>query len=305
MSVGQNIKTSLFANFQGGSLVVADLNLFPGNCFFVNSTTTAGSDTAGFGRSPLAPWKTLKFALTQVADADTIFLGPGHTEVITAAAGVNVTKAGVHIIGTSCGGQAKSIISFSGSAAASFDINGANTCLQNLYFTAVDAVGALSLTGAMLNVKAGGARINNCIFVQANATIQAALALNCTSTFMLLEKCLFYGTSDGPCTAAVRLTAATNTVIESNYMLGAYGLAVGAIQGLTTDSFSIAIVRNFINNYTAGSTKAITLLSLSSGIISDNRMQILSGTAPITGAAMSWVGGNYYSGTIATAGTLI
>jgi hypothetical protein len=34
-------------------------------------------------------------------------------------------------------------------------------------------------------------------------------------------------------------------------------------------------------------------------------MQVLTGTAPIVGAAMSWVGRNYYAATIATAGTLI
>lgn len=52
---------------------------------------------------------------------------------------------------------------------------------------------------------------------------------------------------------------------------------------------------NFPYGFAAGST----------GMISDNRMQILSGTAPITAAGMSWVGGNYYAAALATAGTLI
>ena len=47
------------------------------------------------------------------------------------------------------------------------------------------------------------------------------------------------------------------------------------------------------------------MLTGSTGQISGNQMQILSGTAPITGDAMAWVGNNYYAAAIATAGTLI
>jgi hypothetical protein len=44
----------------------------------------------------------------------------------------------------------------------------------------------------------------------------------------------------------------------------------------------------------------------STGQIAGNAMQILGGgTAPITGAAMSWVGPDYYASTIATGSTLV
>ncbi len=44
---------------------------------------------------------------------------------------------------------------------------------------------------------------------------------------------------------------------------------------------------NRINNLTASSTKSMVFVAGSTGMISNNRMQILSGSAPITGAALS------------------
>jgi hypothetical protein len=115
----------------------------------------------------------------------------------------------------------------------------------------------------------------------------------------------FIGTTDAGTAAAVRVVGGNEHVIKGNRFYGAYTTSLGAIDNATTACLRVTIADNVIENATASSTKAMVFQSGSTGSITGNRMQILSGSAPITGAAMSWVGANYYAATIATAGTLI
>src|ERR1043166_3518549 len=160
MSVGTTSKSSLFANFQGGSLQISDINLFPGRVLYVNSSSSAAANDAFHGFSPLAPLATLAYAMSTVAiDLDCFLVGSGHVETISGAAGVNVTKNGIHIIGTTCGGTATASINFKTSTAASFDINGNNCCIEALTFDSVNTAitGAVDANAANVLVKAPGA----------------------------------------------------------------------------------------------------------------------------------------------------
>jgi hypothetical protein len=96
-----------------------------------------------------------------------------------------------------------------------------------------------------------------------------------------------------------------NIHIENNTIMGRYTTSVGCIRSQTTANTMLVIRNNVLANLTASSTKVIVLLTGSTGFISGNHMQILSGTAPITGDAACWCGGNYYAATIATGSTLV
>ena len=65
------------------------------NIFFVNSVT--GTDTAGYGQNPDAPFKSINFAVTQCTanQGDRIYVMPLHVETIAGAAGCAVSVAGV------------------------------------------------------------------------------------------------------------------------------------------------------------------------------------------------------------------
>lgn len=273
-----------------------------GNIWFVNSVT--GTDATTAGRNPEAPFASLVYAISQATASqhDVIYLMPGHSETCTGAATINVNKAGLDIIGLGTG-RARPTISYSTSTAASFDINSANTLLKNIVF---DGTGQ-DATTALLNVKAANTWIQNCEFHLANSSNQAALGIltNNSADRMVIEDCHFHGSNNAGCTAAISLVGGTDIIIRRNVIQGAFTSTVGGIQQATTDTVNCIVNDNVIQNFTAGATKAMVFTASSTGQIFRNYMQILSGTAPITGAAMSWTGGNYYAAAVATAGTLI
>lgn len=296
-------RTSLFGRFSGGSVVIADQNMLAGNVWFVGSTVTGATDGTSYGRTPDAPFKTLNYAITQVtaSNGDVIILLPGHVETIIAAAGVTANVAGVRVIGVGQSGL-RPKFSFTTVAGASFDVSAANFSIENCHF---DLTGVASLT-AGLNITAADFTIKNCRILQANATNQAALGILTTAAAnrMLIDGCMFHGTVDAV-TNAIQIVGGDAIVIQNNRFIGGYATGSGAIQNLTTACTGAYIFNNYINNLTASCTKAMIFNSASTGQISENKMQILSGTAPITGAAMSWVGANYYGATIGQLGVLI
>src|ERR1043166_5293596 len=105
MTVGNTVRSPLFSRFQGGDLVVADINRIPAAVWFVGSTVTGARDSANWGRTPEAPFATLAFGLTQMGPDDTVFLLPGHVETITGGdlaintGASSAALAGLRIIG--------------------------------------------------------------------------------------------------------------------------------------------------------------------------------------------------------------
>ncbi len=238
-----------------------------------------------------------------VADRnDVILLAPGHTETIVAAAGISLDIAGVTVLGLGTG-SLRPTFNFTTSTAADINIDAANVTIENCIFnlTGVDAL------VAPIDVNATDFTLRNCLVVTASASAQATLGIltDANASRMTLEGNEFLGTTDAGTAAAVRIVGGNEHRILNNRFYGAYTTSLGAIDNVTTAALRCTVAGNVIENATASSTKAMVWVSTSTGSIYNNRMQILSGTAPITGAAMSWSGGNYYAGAIATAGTLI
>lgn len=236
------------------------------------------------------------------ARGDVILVLPGHTESISSAGALTVSTAGITVVGLG-NGDYRPTFTFDTATTATMAVSGAGAKFQNIIFdmTGFDAV------ASPINVTAAGVTFDGCKFINATSSAQSTLGIVTTAagTKLTVTNCMFVGTSDAGTTSVIRLVGGADHVIENNIFIGGYTSNVGAIENTTTACTNLTIRGNTINNLTASSTKAITLQSGTTGQIYNNRMQILSGTAPITGAAMSWVGGNYYAATIATAGTLI
>lgn len=238
-----------------------------------------------------------------VADrGDVILVMPGYSETITAAGGLDLDVAGVSIIGLGTGDK-RPTINFSTATTADIDVDAANISLENFIIdlTGVDAL------AAPIDVNDNDFALRKCKVLTASASGQATLAVltDANAGGLVIEDCQFLGTSDAGTEAAVRIVGGDAHVIRRNIFIGAYTTTLGAIDNATTACTNTIIEDNHINNLTASSTKAMVFVSTSTGVIRRNHMQILFGTAPITGAAMSWAGANYYAATIATAGTLI
>lgn len=273
-----------------------------GNVWWVHSVT--GLDAvAPQGKNPESPFATLAYAIAaaSASNGDVIIVMAGHSEDLTSAAAININKIGLTIVGMGTG-RDRPTFNYTTAVAASFDVNSARTTLKNLVFT---PTGVDNVTAA-LNVKAADCVIEECEFDLANATNQAALGLLATAaaTRMIVRRCDFHGTGDAGTTNAIQYGAADDVQVLDNHFHGAYATGSGAIQN-TAAAKNSRVFGNEINNLTALCTKAMIFHASTTGQIGRNTMQVLSGTAPVTGAAMSWVGGNYYANAVATAGTLI
>lgn len=233
---------------------------------------------------------------------DVIMVKPGHYEVITATNLLNINKAGVAIVGLG-GGTNRPEFVFETSTAATVTISANDVTVSNLRFiTNIDALDAqITITGVDVT-------ISECVLVIGTSGSQAVLGISATAAanrLRILNSFLRADTSTAGTTAAIQLVGGTESQIIGNYIAGAFTAGTGCISNITTAASMLQIIGNQLYNLTAASTKVITAVAGASGFISNNRMQILSGTAPITAAGMSWVGGNYYANAVATAGTLI
>lgn len=267
-----------------------------GNVFFVNST--GGSDTANNGRSPNAPLATLSAASTAAtaSNNDIIYVMPGHTETLIAAAGVSLAKAGVTVVGLGVG-RNRPIFNYTTSTAASFNISAANVTVSNLVFnpTGVSAVvAAINVTGADVSILNSEMQLST----GTNGTVLGVLTA-ATAARLRIENSRFLGpaTSTDTTTAAIKHEVGIDYVIRNNEITGK--LTQGILNATT-------LLGGLIDNnrfVIATGTLAISVAAASTPFITNNRINVPSGTTPITAAA-GFVAGNIYSAAAGvTAGT--
>jgi hypothetical protein len=297
-------------NFPGGIAsfgmpVLPGLPPTTGTVFFVCNATNANGSDGNSGLRPDQPLATIAKAhtLATASKGDQIIVMPGHTEAVIAAGTITISKAGVQIIGLGSG-RLRPVITYTTAVGASFDITGANVLVQNIVFkaTGVDAV------TAAVNVSAADVTFRDCEFELADATNQATLGLLTTAAAdrLRLERVHMHGTADAGTAAAVRIVGGTDAVVKDCVMTGAYTIGKGGIDNITTPCVNLLVDGCTINNLTASSTNAINLAATSTGAVVNCRLSVLTGTAPITAAALNLAAGNYYKAAAGVAaGTLL
>lgn len=310
MSIGAGPQPSNFPyGFNNGALVrgVPIQPATPGRVLWVYNGTQlalqgrAGSDNnEGSFQSPKA---TIAGAILQCAPGrgDVIYVKPGHAETLSSATTLALNVAGVTVVGLGSGAS-RPTLTFSTSTAAAISVTAAGCSLINFN---IDATGVASLVAACVPTAADFTFQGNTVKLAGTNQALHAIASNASANNMTIDSNIFLASAAAGTTDAILMVGGSGIVITNNFIEGQFTAGTGGISNITTAATDLCIQGNLINNQTAASTKAITVLAGTTGMISGNRMQILSGTAPITAAGMSWVGGNYYAATIATAGTLI
>lgn len=89
-----------------------------------------------------SPFATIDYAIGKctASRGDTIIVMPGHTETVTAAAGIALDVAGVNIIGIG-EGSIRPTVNFTTAVGASFAVTAANCVVKNILFTGgIDAL---------------------------------------------------------------------------------------------------------------------------------------------------------------------
>lgn len=270
-----------------------------GDVYFANSANTNAVSTGGYTAD--VPTATLIQAQTLCTadNADTVYVGSGHSETITGAAGMTFSKAGVTYIGLG-NGRKRPTITFSTSTAAQMIVSGAQITFKNIVFdfTGIDAiVAAISVTGADV-------AFEDCEFICNSATAGCVLGILTAATAdrLRIENCRFLGpaTNSGTTTTAqIKHEVGVDFLFRNNYHTGKM---TQAILNATTNLRGVIDSCRFV---VATGTSAITMAAASTPFITNNRINVASGTTPITAAA-GFVAGNVYSAAAGvTAGTAV
>ncbi len=273
-----------------------------GTAYFVSSLL--GTD-GNAGTKPAGPLATFKQALTLVNPGDTIVLMPGHSETMVAAGTVSVNTPNILVVGLGVGAR-RPTFKYLTLTSATFDVIIDNVTFYNVRW---DMTGIAALVkGINVKTAANDVTFDTCEFVQASASNACATAIltDATASNLRINNCRFIVTGAGTAvTNALNIVGGDGLQVTNSFFMAAYATGSGAIQNVTTLCTNALVANSFFSNTTAGSTKAMVFVSTSTGVITKCSLQILGGTAPITGAAMSWVGPNYYAATIATGSTIV
>jgi len=150
-------RTALFSRkTPGGVFTIVDYPNHTGSVWFVDSNSTTGEDSAGYGQSPDSPVLTVDYAIGLAAAGDTIYVAEGHNEGSSSVI-FDADVAGIKIIG--CGvGSRRPTFDYD-NAAATIDVGADDITLRNLIFRpSVTAV----LIGVDLETDVTGCVIENC-----------------------------------------------------------------------------------------------------------------------------------------------
>lgn len=282
-----------------------------GRFFLVGKSSLAGLQEvqgmypASYPDGSPTVFSTVKLALAACLAnrGDVILVMPGHTENIANATDLAINVAGVTIIGLGSG-NLRPVFTFTTAVTANIPITAANTQLCNVI---LDGANGFDNVTSMVTVTAAGVSIRKCSFVTAGASAQAAIGIttSAAATGFTFDSNNVVGSTDAGSTNFLQIVGGDDMSITNNFFYGAYTTSLGPINQITTAGLRMNISGNTLINATASSTKAIVLVAGSTGMISNNRIGILNGTAPIT-AAGAFVGGNYYANAAGvTAGTLL
>ena len=218
---------------------------------------------------------------------DVIYVLPGYTENITGAAGIAIAKAGVRLVGLGQG-RARPTLTWTTAITAQITVTAANVSIENFVFdlTGFGAVTAgFSVTGADVSF------LNN-EFIISTGTNAPVLGILTAATAARLKvvgnRFIGPATSTQTCTAAIKHEVGIDYVIENNEFKGKLTQAI-----LNATTVLGGLIRN--NTFVIGTgTVAITMAAASTPFITNNRINVASGTAPIVAAA-GFVAGNVYS----------
>ncbi len=211
-------RTALFSQHQpGGVFTIADLTDHPGNIWFVDRGHAAAADSAGAGKNPDAPFSTIDYAIGQctASNGDVIYVMPGHTESITAAAGIAADVAGISIIGLGVGATRPTVTIASTDNAGTWTVSADNVRIANIILICNDdgLTNALVVTGDNADI--------DIEFRDTSSAIEAACAVRLDTANHAKLKLVYKGfTAGNAVVSAVILDDCDNVQIN----IDAYGV---------------------------------------------------------------------------------
>lgn len=213
-------RTALFSRHQpGGVFTIADLADHPGSIFFVNST--GGVNSVGGGQNPDTPLATVDYAigLCTASVGDVIYVMPGHTESLTAAAAIACDVAGISVIGLGVGDNRPIFTFASADNSATWTVSADDVRIHNIVAVCNDD----ALTNAF--VVTGDGFDLDIEFQDTSSLIEAATAIRLDTANNGKLKLKYLGFTGGDAVvSAVRIDDCDNVVI----VIDGYGVVTTA-----------------------------------------------------------------------------
>lgn len=247
-------------------------NIGTGNIYYVDSNVTVEGD----GKSWANARNTLDEAvgLCTADNGDVIFLAPGHTETLGAAANeVDIDVAGVKVFAIGSG-KLRALFDFTAATTTAFVIGADDVSVINCQFLAnvTDVPEAIAIEAGAEQVT-----ISNCLFyANLEGTDEFLVCIDsqgAASDRLTVTNCHF-AMGAGAAVAAIQTLDSDYSIIASNIVFGDYSTA--CIYNKTTASNHIVIAGNLLFNGTIGAAgglntePCIELVATTTGIVADN-----------------------------------
>jgi hypothetical protein len=244
----------------------------PGKAFWVNSGTGSNGNDGTYQR----PFSTIDFAVGRCTanKGDIIFVLPGHTETVAAAAGLALDVAGIAIIGLGSGTN-RATVNFTTATTADMDVDAANVTIVNVLFT-----GGVDALAGPIDVNASDFAMIDCETrdVTGQATDFIVTDDNCDRFYIGGWK--HTGAAAAGADTAISIVGGDDWVIEDFEIYGNF--AVAAIENVTTASNRVRIGGGSRWSYVwteNAADVAVTMVAASTGHIGPNINAMLQDNA--------------------------
>jgi len=282
-------RSPLFMQKQpGGVFDYVSVDRYPGDVWFVDSTnTTYGGDAAGYGQNPDSPFLTLDYAVGNCATSDVIIALPGHAEVVSAAAGLDLDVQGITILGVG-NGALMPTVTFDTDVLADMDVDANDITVQHIHFVA----GIADVTAA-IDVNACSFTLRDCKFT-GDGTFCATIWVQdhlTTSDYITIEDC-YCCDLNASNTHFINLSGVGDGhIIRNNILIGDFGTVCIGGAGVVTNC---VVLDNRIYNIAATAEAAIHLADTATGIVMGNMAGGTAAQAQGIGATACALAENYY-----------
>lgn len=274
---------SLMANYPNGFASgiqirgVPLIQTHPGKVFWVGNSATlqVGEKSASNGNdgSFFAPFSTIDYAVGQCAAnrGDIIFVRPGVTETVTAAAGLALDVAGIALIGLGSGSN-RPTINFTTATTADMNVDSANITMVNFLFT-----GGFDALVGPIDVNAADFKLLDCEWRDVTGQATDVIVTDANADRILIDGLFFNGAAAAGANSAIVLVGNDNPVIRNSKIIGNF--AVAAIDCRTTAVVDLSIHDVYIWNKNAADVCVKDTVTGSTGRVGPNLQLMLTDNA--------------------------
>lgn len=212
------------------------LNAYPGQVWWVDSGAGSNGNPGTFDR----PFGTIDYAVGRctAGKGDLICVKAGHTETVTAAAGLALDVAGICVLGFGTGSN-RPTINFTTVVGADMDVDAANVTLVNLLFTG----GIDDLTGP-IDINAADCTILNCEWRDVTGQVQRCIVADANADRLLIDGYWHNGAAAAGSVSAIDIIGADNPEIRNFKIVGNF--SGSAIEFRTTASVDVDIHDGYV-----------------------------------------------------------